>query len=210
MITKRPTIEDIYNHDYFMSAPGVREGLMERAKSGDPEFTTEMTDDGDVVYYNAPHGESVPVGRPVLVAEVGSRGLPERAYTGFNPDSIEQIDPTIRQRVSDFMQAGFEGIGVDRVTARKNSQTLMGGPSSGLPLSMGIADIIPFLGTALQTEEAVIGGKNSIENAAQGNYGAAAVEGVGATLGMIPGVGSTAKFGKAAAKKIKAVSGAKE
>ena len=210
MITKRPTIEDIYNHDYFMAAPGVRDGLMERAKSGDPEFTTEMTDDGEVVYYNAPHGESVPVGRPVLVAEVGSRGLPERAYTGVNPDSIEQIDPTVRQRISDFMQAGFEGIGVDRVTARKNSQTLMGGPSSGLPLSMGIADIIPFLGTSLQTEEAIIGGKSAIENASQGNYGGAAVEGVGATLGMIPGVGGTAKFGKAAAKKIKAVSGAKE
>lgn len=210
MITKRPTIEDIYNHDYFMASPGVREGLLERSKSGDPEFSVEMTDDGEVVYYNAPHGESVPIGRPVLVAEVGSRGLPERAYTGVNPDSLEQIDPTIRQRIADFMQAGFEGMGVDRATARKNAQTLMGGQSSGLPLGIGIADIIPFLGTGLQTEEAIIGGQNAVENAAQGNYGTAAVEGVGSALGMIPGVASTAQVGKAAAKKIKAVSGAKE
>lgn len=72
MITKRPTIEDIYNHDYFMASPGVREGLLERSKSGDPEFTTEMTDDGEVVYYNAPHGESVPIGRPVILAMGGS------------------------------------------------------------------------------------------------------------------------------------------
>lgn len=212
MITKRPTIEDIYNHDYFMASPGVREGLLERSKSGDPEFTTEMTDDGEVVYYNAPHGESVPVGRnqfqppqqqegDILLAEVGSRGLPERAYTGVNPDSMKQIDPTIRQRVADFMQAGFEGMGVDRATARKNAQTLMGGQSSGLPLGMGIADIIPFLGTGLQTEEAVIGGKSAMENASQGNYGAAAVEGVGSAIGMIPGIAGTAKAGKAIAKK---------
>lgn len=210
MITKRPTIEDIYNHDYFMAAPGIREGLMERAKSGDPEFTTEMTDDGEVVYYNAPHGESVPVGRPVIVAEVGSRGLPERAYTGFNPDSIEQIDPTVRQRVADFMQAGFEGIGVDKATARKNAQTIIGGPSSGLPLGMGIADIIPFLGTGLQTEEAVIGGKTAMENAQQGNYGAAAAEGVGAAIGMIPGAAATVKAGKTTASKVKSVIGGKE
>lgn len=72
MITKRPTIEDIYNHDYFMASPGVREGLLERSKSGDPEFSTEMTDDGEVVYYNAPHGESVPIGRPVMLAMGGS------------------------------------------------------------------------------------------------------------------------------------------
>jgi hypothetical protein len=45
---------------------------MERANSGDPEFSTEMTDDGEVVYYNAPHGESVPVGRPVMLAMGGS------------------------------------------------------------------------------------------------------------------------------------------
>jgi hypothetical protein len=72
MITKRPSIEDIYNHDYFMATPGVRQGLLERATMGDPELTIEMTDDGEVVYYNAPHGESVPVGRPILLAMGGS------------------------------------------------------------------------------------------------------------------------------------------
>lgn len=72
MITKRPSIEDIYNHDYFMATPGVRQGLLERASMGDPELTTEMTDDGEVVYYNASHGESIPIGRPILLAMGGS------------------------------------------------------------------------------------------------------------------------------------------
>jgi hypothetical protein len=72
MITKRPSIEDIYNHDYFMATPGVRQGLLERASMGDPELTTEMTDDGEVVYYNAPHGESIAIGRPILLAMGGS------------------------------------------------------------------------------------------------------------------------------------------
>lgn len=155
----------------------------------------------------------MPVGQQqgdVLMAEVGSRGLPERAYTGVNPDKMEAVDPTTRQKLADFLQAGFEGLGVDRAKARKDAQTLMGGQSSGLPLGMGIADIIPFLGTGLQTEEAIRGGQNAAENVSQGQYGAAAVEGTASALGMIPGVAGTVKAGKAAAKKIKAVTGPKE
>ena len=146
----------------------------------------------------------------VLVAEAGSRGLPERAYTGVNPDKIEEIDPTTRQKLADFLQAGFEGIGVDRVKARKDAQTLIGGPNSGLPFGTGLADFVSFIGTALQTEEAVRGGQNAVENAKQGQYGAAAIEGGAAALGMIPGAAGTVKHGKAAAKKIKAVTGSKE
>lgn len=72
MITKQPTIEDIYNFDAFISTPGVRQGLMTRSTQGDPEMSVEDTDDGQVVYYNAPHGEQIPVGRPVLLAMGGN------------------------------------------------------------------------------------------------------------------------------------------
>lgn len=70
--TKQPTIEDIYAFDNFISTPGVRQGLLERAGDGDPELTIEDTDDGQVVYYNAPHGEQVAVGRPIMLAMGGN------------------------------------------------------------------------------------------------------------------------------------------
>jgi len=69
MRTKQPTIEDIYMADAFMTTPGIRQGLLERASEGnDDEVMTEDTDDGPVVYYRAPHGEMYPVGRPIMLA----------------------------------------------------------------------------------------------------------------------------------------------
>lgn len=64
MISKQPTIDDIYNFDAYISTPGVREGLMQRATLNDPEFTLEDTDDGQAMYFNTPHGEQVFVGMP--------------------------------------------------------------------------------------------------------------------------------------------------
>ena len=64
MISKQPTIDDIYNFDAYISTPGVREGLMQRATLDDPEFTLEDTDDGQAMYFNTPHGEQMFVGMP--------------------------------------------------------------------------------------------------------------------------------------------------
>lgn len=72
MITKQPTIEDIYNFDSYINTPGVRQGLLERAGDGDPELTLEDTDDGQAVYFNTPHGEIFPVGRPIQLAMGGN------------------------------------------------------------------------------------------------------------------------------------------
>lgn len=69
MRSKQPTIEDIYMADYFITAPGVRDGLLERASAGDDdEVVTQDTDDGPVVYYRTAYGEMMPVGRPVMLA----------------------------------------------------------------------------------------------------------------------------------------------
>jgi len=64
MISKQPTIDDIYNFDAYISTPGVREGLMRRATLDDAEFTLEDTDDGQAMFFNTPHGEQVFVGMP--------------------------------------------------------------------------------------------------------------------------------------------------
>lgn len=167
------------------------------------------------MYPGQPEGQPAPAPAgqqqgDILVAEVGSRGLPERAYTGVNPDMIKEIDPTVRQRVADFLQAGFEGMGVDRYTARKNAQTIMGGESSNFPIGVGIADFVSYIGSALQAEDLVNIGKESVENAQQGNYGTAAIQGVAGVGGAALGAPSTIKATKAISKKIKSAIGTKE
>lgn len=146
----------------------------------------------------APDKPMAPGQRPgdILVAEVGSRGLPEQAYSGQNPAQMTAYDPTVRERLAGFLQAGFEGMGVDRYKARQNAQTLLGGPSSNLPLNLGLADVVPFLGTGLQSEEAVRMGGDAVTSAEQGRYGTAALQAGGAALGLLPGVGGTVKAAK--------------
>jgi len=125
------------------------------------------------------------------------------AGPGAQPQAqMKPFDPTIRQRLSDFLQAGFEGMGIDRYKARQNAQSIIGGPSSNLPLSMGLADVVPFLGTAMQTEEAGIMGGEAIESAKRGDYGTAALQTGAAVLGMVPGAVGTAKAIKGMSKNM--------
>lgn len=137
---------------------------------------------------------------------VSDAGAGRGSYAGFDPrldmankgqqDQMRAYDPTTRERIASFLQAGFEGLGMDRYKARQNAQTLIGGGSSNLPLDMGLADIVPFLGTALQTEEAVNMGGEAVQSAKQGNYGTAALQAGGAVLGLVPGAVGTAKAAK--------------
>jgi hypothetical protein len=134
----------------------------------------------------------------IQLAEAGSRGLPQSAYSGQPaPAEMKSYDPTVRQRLASFLQAGFEGMGSNRYQARQDAQTILGGPSSNLPLDMGIADIIPYLGTALQTQEA---GRAITEDAVgsvkAGNYGTAALQVGGGVLGLLPGAAGTIKAAK--------------
>lgn len=139
----------------------------------------------------------------VLVAEAGSRNLPESAYSGEPPKyaQMQGYDPTIRETLSNKMQMWLEGMGVDRYKARQNAQTFMGGGSSNLPLTMGIADFVPYVGTGLQTEEAARLASDAATSVQQGNYGTAAIQGGGAMLGMIPGVAGTVQASKTLAPK---------
>ena len=50
----------------------------------------------------------------VLVAEAGSRNLPEQAYSGRYPDSMQAVNPTIKQNLADYLQSSFEKLGMDR------------------------------------------------------------------------------------------------
>lgn len=122
---------------------------------------------------------------------------------GGGRGEMRAYDPTTRERMASFLQAGFEGMGMDRVKARKNAQTLIGGPSSNLPLSLGLADVVPLLGTGLQTEEAARMGGEAVESAKAGEPGTAALQAGGAALGLVPGAVGTVKATKAAVKAVK-------
>lgn len=110
--------------------------------------------------------------------------------------SMTAYDPTVRQKIASFLQGGFESMGMDRYQARRNAQTIIGGASSGAPLGMGIADIVPFLGTTLQTEEAFRAGEESAAAFARGDYGTGALKAGEAVIGMVPGVAGTVQYGK--------------
>ena len=137
---------------------------------------------------------------------VTDAGAGRGSYAGFDPrqdaankapmGEVKPYDPTVREQLAEFLQAGFERFGMDRYKARKNAQTLIGGPNSNLPLNMGLADIVPFLGTALQTQEAVRMGEDAVTSAKQGNYGTAALQAGGAALGLVPGAAGTVRAAK--------------
>lgn len=137
---------------------------------------------------------------PVQVAEVGRTKMGGAGYSGQPQATMTDYDPTTREKLAEFLQAGFERFGMNRYKARQNAQTLIGGPSSNLPLNLGFADVVPFLGTGLQTEEAVRMGGEAVTSAQQGNYGTAALQAGGAALGMVPGVVGTVKAGQNVAR----------
>jgi hypothetical protein len=140
----------------------------------------------------------------IQLAEAGSRGMPEQAYSGRYPDTIKSYDPTVRERLASLLQSTFEGLGMDRYKARQNAQTMIGGESSNLPLNTGLADFVPFLGTAMQTEEAAIMGGEAVDSVKRGNYGTAALQAGGAAIGLIPGIAGTAKAVKMLPKDLPA------
>ena len=102
-------------------------------------------------------------------------------------DEIRALDPTIRERLSSGLQQGMEGLGMDRYKARQRAQTVMGGESSNLPMGMGIADFVPFIGTTMGAEEGAHDLGKAYDAAKRGDYIDAAANTVGAAAGLIPG-----------------------
>jgi len=124
----------------------------------------------------------------------GSPDLPSptQEFTRAIP-SITPFEPTMRQRLSSGAQTGLEFLGMRRPQARSVSQAIFGGPSSPIPANLGIADVVPFLGTALQTEEAAESLGRAGQLAREGEYGQAAMQAGAGVFGMIPGAVGTAR-----------------
>jgi hypothetical protein len=167
------------------------------------EFPTFTPEESAMAAPEGVDGMQLAAGPSATMSDAGGgRG----SYAGYDPRQdaaskapmaeIKPYDPTVRERLAGFLQAGFEGIGIDRYKARQNAETILGGPSSNLPLNIGLADFVPFLGTGLQTQEAVRMGEEAVTSAQQGNLGTAALQAGGAALGLVPGAIGTVKAGK--------------
>ena len=120
-------------------------------------------------------------------------------------DEMRASSPTIRQRGSSGLQEGMENIGIRRQNARRAAQTIMGGDSSALPIGLGVADFVPFLGTTMGLEEGAEAAGEAYDSAKRGDYIDAAGGVAGAAAGLIPGGYSTYKAGKNMLKKLKTI-----
>jgi hypothetical protein len=184
----------------------------------------ELRKDWDSVFYPAPDPivEPAPVQAPgtsqlgdILVAEAGSRGLPESAYSGQVQAEMKSFDPTTRVQIADKLQSVLEGLGVDRVVARRNAQSFIGGASSNLPAQMGLVDalaMLPGIGTAFGTamlpmyvEEGALAIAEGIKSAEQGDLVSAGIETTVGALNVLPGAQAAKEVGKTVVKKAKSL-----
>lgn len=117
----------------------------------------------------------------------------EGSYEPVRQAEMTAYKPTPRERLSSGLQGGLEAIGVQRPRARSLSQTIFGGESSNLPIGLGLADVTPVLGTALQTPEAIRDLSSAKTLVEQGDPIGAGVEATFGLMGMIPGVAATKK-----------------
>ena len=184
----------------------------------------ELRKDWDSVFYPAPDPivEPAPVqaagtSQPgdVLVAEVGSRNLPETAYSGEAQAEMKSFDPTMREQAASKLQSVLESLGVDRYKARQNAESFLGGASSNLPAQMGLVDalaMLPGIGTAIGTamlpmyvEEGALAIEESIRSAKEGDLVSAGIEGTVGALNVLPGVQAAKTIGKGVVKKVKSL-----
>lgn len=187
--TKQATLEDIYMMDEYMATPGVREGLLARVGKGDPQIEVDEYEGNPAAYFVAPHGERYLLG-PV---EMASQKLEAMPTLDQKPAEMKALDPTMRQQLADFLQSGFEGIGVDRAKARENAQNIMGGESSVFPLGLGLADILTMVSppatvamSPLYAQEGIRSMESGVEAAKRGDIGQAALEIGGGALDVVP------------------------
>ena len=180
----------------------------------------ELRKDWDSVFYPAPDPivEQAPApgtsqAGDVLVAEAGSRGLPESAYSGEVQAEMKSYDPTMREQAAEKLQAVLESLGVDRYKARQNAQSFIGGPSSNLPATMGLVDalaMLPGIGTAIgtamlpmYTEEGALAIAEGIESAKKGDLISAGIETAVGALNVLPGAQAAKDVSKRVVKKAK-------
>ncbi len=112
------------------------------------QFPTEPMEPATVAQ---PERPMAPGQRPgdILVAEVGSRGLPQQAYSGKYPDTIKAIEQSTFEKA---MQNA--GIGLEQAGRFLDSLGQVDVPVLG---KISLADFVPFVGTVKDGTRSVLG-----------------------------------------------------
>lgn len=125
-------------------------------------------------------------------------------------DEMKAYEPTMRERIASGLQSMFEGLGADRYKARQRAQTVTGGPSSNLPLGMGVADVVAGVSlpatmamAPLYAEEGIRDIKSAGQAAERGDYVGAGVEGLFGALNLLPAVSGVTGLARRAIAPIK-------
>ena len=94
---------------------------------------------------------------------------------------ISEYDPSPRERISSLGSDMLEKVGIRRPIARRAADTIVGGPSSNIPLKgWGAMDIAAFANPAVAMMQAPMFASEAGHNIRHGNYGDAAMSALGA------------------------------
>jgi hypothetical protein len=127
-----------------------------------------------------------------------------------NDDKMQAFEPTLGERISGGLQSLFESMGADRYQARRRAQSIIGGPSSNLPLNLGVADIAAGVSAPAALAMAPVYASQGIKDigeaaasAERGDYLGAGVEGAFGALNMLPMVSGLTGLARKALPSIK-------
>jgi hypothetical protein len=108
----------------------------------------------------------------------------DRLLNGQGPEVVPRHQTTA-ERTQEQLEQAFGNL-IPKSSARKLSHTLMGGMDSGLPAEMGLADLVPYIGSGIGIEKAAQDVRESKRHFDEGDYGDAALSYLAASLGLIP------------------------
>lgn len=121
---------------------------------------------------------------------------------------IKPYDPTLRERLAAGLQAGLEKMGTDRYKARQRAQTVMGGPSSNLPMGLGLTDVAASVSapaalavSPLYASEGVRDIKEAGESAKRGDYVGAGVDLAFGAMNVAPFVSGVTNLAQRALRR---------
>lgn len=163
-----------------------------------PAPAAPITGEGGAAFGVYPPARSRRPAPRVNPLELNNQGLPpsvvrRQPEVQTPPAEMRAYEPTMRENLAARTQTALQGAGVDKVRARRISQTLVGGPQSNLPLGIGAVDIPLLPSVPLLMQEGYRGTERSMQAAERGDYGAAAMEYLGAAAAMAPGAAVTAR-----------------
>jgi hypothetical protein len=163
-----------------------------------PAPAAPITGEGGAAFGVYPPARSRRPAPRVNPLELNNQGLPpsvvrRQPEVQTPPAEMRAYEPTMRESLAARTQTALQGAGVDKARARRISQTLVGGPQSNLPLGIGAVDIPLLPSVPLLMQEGYRGTERSMQAAERGDYGAAAMEYLGAAAAMAPGAAVTAR-----------------